>query len=472
MKYLDYVNIKMGTDSVPEFSNGNTLPLVTYPFGANHYAIETRNATLFFNSHDVLFKGIRLTHRLSPWLIDYDYITMMPAILDGRHLVIRDTNLPISSYNRDHCSLSPASMSLHLNFFNIDMDFAPTKHGGILKTKYNFKSQNNIFSLDMGCSNFEYSVCDDNKSIKIKAMSKTINSLTDEFKMYSYYQFSRPFSNIEKIGSKIVVFYSGEPMELDIKFATSFVSYEQALLNYKQEVNDFTIHMVKEACENIWEKMLSKIEIEANIEIMKTFYSCFYRCFLFPRALHEIDENGEFVHASPFDGKIYKGPFYTDNCFWDTYKTSFPLYSIIASDLYAEMCEGFLNFYRESGWLPRCAAPNAFNCMPGTAIDAVFADAVVKGVVTDENVISEMFEALNKHASIKSPNPAVGRDGIEDFNKLGYVSNAFNESVNKTLDYAYGNYCISKIAKKLCKIIRIFFANFVFPIIVSFKMLE
>ncbi len=66
--------------------------------------------------------------------------------------------------------------------------------------------------------------------------------------------------------------------------------------------------------------------------------------FLFPRNMCEYDENGAQKHYSPADGKVYGGPLYSDNGFWDTYKTVYPLYSIIASDEYRDMCDGFLNF--------------------------------------------------------------------------------------------------------------------------------
>ena len=122
------------------------------------------------------------------------------------------------------------------------------------------------------------------------------------------------------------------------------------------------------------------------------------------------------------------------------------MYSLIASDKYEEMCRGFVNQYKEGGWLPRWTAPCAVNCMPGTAIDAVFGDAAVKGVVTDKELLKEMLQSLLKHADNVSDNPAAGRDGIADFKKIGYVSNNHHESVNKTLDYAYGDFCISKVA--------------------------
>ena len=191
-----------------------------------------------------------------------------------------------------------------------------------------------------------------------------------------------------------------------MRIATSFISVGQARQNLK-ELDGKTLDDVKNAAADKWEQILRKIEIEADEEVKKTFYSCLYRMFLFPRNMCEYDENGAQKHYSPADGKVYGGPLYSDNGFWDTYKTVYPLYSIIASDEYRDMCDGFLNFYKESGWLPRWMDPGAVDCMPGTSIDNLFADAVEKGVVTDKATIELMLESMLRHATTESPEPMI-----------------------------------------------------------------
>lgn len=79
--------------------------------------------------------------------------------------------------------------------------------------------------------------------------------------------------------------------------------------------------------------------------------------FLFPRVFYEFDADNQMKHYSPADGSIRDGSMYSDNGFWDTYKTVYPLFSLILSDRYAEMVDGFLNFYDESGWLPKWLSP-------------------------------------------------------------------------------------------------------------------
>lgn len=453
MKYIQYVNPLMGTDSVHEFSNGNTLPLAAYPFGANHYSPDTRGgASFYFNSRDYRTKGIRLTHIMSPWLGDYNYLNMNAVTDDGRRLKVTADKEPESTYNRDSATFTPTYIKMHLNFFNTDIMLSPTAHGGVFRAVWNFKNNINFFTLSPGTGKAEYHL--DTESGILTGSSKTLpgrDSIPGDFRLYFVFRFDLPIDRERTIltDTKAAIAFSGEPCTLNVRFATSFISQEQALYNFQSEIGEASLEEIRERAEEKWESCLSKIEIAAPLERMKTFYSCLYRCFLFPRAFHETCPDGTVRHFSPLNGQICDGPFYTDNCFWDTYKTSFPLFSIIDNALYRDMCEGFVNFYREGGWLPRCVSPAAVNCMPGTAIDAVFADAAVKKTVTDPDMLSVMLEALEKHAENAAPNPAMGRDGILDFNSLGYVSSKYSESVNKTLDYAYGNYCIAKVAESI-----------------------
>ncbi len=453
MKYIPYVNVRMGTDSVPEFSNGNTLPITAFPFGANHFSPETRaNATLFFNSNDIRTNGIRLTHTMSPWLGDYNYMTMNAICDDGRVLRVNENSAQQSSYDRDRAELTPSYAKLHLNLYNTDIMLAPTSHGGVFRAIWGFDSAYNYFTLGFGNGKAEIHL-DTEKNLLYGSSKSSVGAsrenIPGDFKIYFVYSFDCDvISDKSFITEKsAAIAFDGHPSVLNVRFATSFISHEQALFNLESEIGNDSFETVMKKCEDTWENYLSKIEITAPEETKKTFYSCFYRCFLFPRAFHELCPDGVTRHFSPLNGKVCDGPFYTDNCFWDTYKTLFPLYSIILGDRYRDMCEGFVNFYKESGWLPRCVSPHAINCMPGTAIDAVFADAAVKGVVTSETLLLDMLESLEKHAYNVAPDPAMGRDGISDFNTLGYVSNDYHESVNKTLDYAYGNYCIANVAR-------------------------
>lgn len=466
MKYVDLVNVQMGTDSVPSFSAGNILPVTGLPFGMTSFALETRGKThnLFFNPNDHTTTGIRLTHLPSPWIGDYCNITMMPQTGDAVDL----TEGCKSGYRRSEAVMKPYELDVTFQRYRAYMELVPTARGAMSKVVFEQADVTQRLALHLGKDKAEITIDPDAKTVS-GYVSSHWWEVPENFRQFFVIQFDRTFDLEGTVagtddGAKKeqALTYSGQNLVLNLAFeqdgnreltftlATSFVSLNQAQENAKQDLMGKTMCTLKREAIDLWEAHLSKIEIDTpDMDQMKTFYTCLYRMFLFPRMFFEYDADGKMIHYSPADGHIYDGPMYTDNGFWDTYKTVYPLFSIILSDRYAQMCEGFLNYYKEAGWLPRWMSPGALDCMPGTAIDAVFADAVAKGVVTDEEQIRLMLEAMMKHSNIPGDKPQFGREGVEDYVKYHYVPSNHKESVNKTQDYCYGDFSIAVIARHL-----------------------
>ncbi|MBE6553886.1 MAG: hypothetical protein E7666_06035 [Ruminococcaceae bacterium] len=463
MKRLPFVNPLMGTASTRSYSNGNLLPLTSLPFGMVSFTPETRadSGFLVYHPSDRTTTGIRLTHSFSPWLPDYATLTLLPT--SGEGLQVSEERR--SGYRPEEATVSPERVALRFLRYRTSLEITPTLRGGMGRVSWDSSVDTHRLLLRFGKRETEIRVDYENRTVSGYTTDHH-TKLPENFKMYFVFRFDSPpdrdttrFVSGEDACVQSGDFTHGEHAALALgfaadhvtfRFATSYISPEQALLNLNESAcNDFDLLCCTAG--ELWESYLSKIDIEtANAEQVRTFYTCMYRAFLFPRTFHEISADGEMLHYSPTSGEICRGPLYTDSALWDTYRTLFPLYSILIPDRYAEICEGFLNFYRECGWLPRCMAPCPIDCMPGTAIDAILADAAVKGVISDRAMLEEMLEALCKHAEKPSENKHWGgRDGIEDYLTLGYVSLAHRESVNKTLDYAYGDFCIAQIAKLL-----------------------
>ena len=467
MKYLPYVHVLQGTNSVPEFSHGNVLPLCAVPFGMSAFAIETRgnSHSLFFNPNDTFTTGIRLTHTPSPWISDYGTFTMLASSGDGNGAGIDGRQR--SSYTLRRTVYTPCEIDLRLMAHRCSMHLVPTTRGGILSMRWDEKDVTHRFVLthrDAECRIFLQP-----EKRRVVGYTRTHTwPCKSRFAMYYVIEFDTDFdmektvvgipgrdmldAKAENVGQGLALnlaFVNNGAAQVTARLATSFVSEEQAIVNLENEVLGKDLGTLYEDAAADWEKHLGRIEIEADERVMHTFYSCLYRMMLFPRIFHEFDRNGKQIHYSPALGFVCEGPMYTDNGFWDTYKTVYPLYSIIMSDDYIDMCRAFCNFCHEAGWLPRWMSPGAINCMPGTAIDAVFGDAVAKGVVKDPVLIRAMYEGTMRHVRYASPVEEYGRDGIDSFNTLGYVTSDYHESVNKTLDYAYGNFCVAQMAKAL-----------------------
>jgi len=469
MNYLKYVNLLMGTNSVKSYSNGNVSPIAALPFGMNNYTIETRcdSDFLFFNPNDHQTTGIRLTHQLSPWLGDYGVITLLPT--EGECLDF--SPLRASGYVKEKSLFCPNLLKFDFLRYRTGICLVPTMRGAAGNITY--PEKDSIKRLFLDFKNGEAKIEIDAKNGKISGYvtNKILDhSLPKNFKEYFVMTFSSGFdleNTVAKISDetassassytgnnlKISLCFNCKDKNIEYRFATSFLSTDQAELNLKNEIGEKSIDLLCKEGETAWNSYLSKIEIETDDEEKKrTFYTCLWRTALFPHTFHEIDSYGNKIHYSPANGEILNGPFYTDMGFWDVYRTSFPLMTILNPEMYKELCSGLLNFYKESGWLPRFSAPGPISCMPGTAIDMIFADAVSKGIVTAENDITLMLEGMLKHANNPCENQKLGgRDGISDYLRFGYVPLDYRESVNKTLDYSYGDFCISLIADALNK---------------------
>ena len=460
MDYIQYVNIKQGTKSQRRFSNGNTLPLIQRPFGFAAFAPQTDSSRgpWFYHPDDRSFEGVRLTHQPSPWISEHGAIVIQPQ---SEEPYISEENR-WSGFLRDKTVLMPHYLSYYLTRPRASIELTPTEYGACFRVEFNNDFDNYISVLPV------WGMC----GYRLDAESGRLYCYTDcgepsggydkgRARTYFVFDFGRDVINSEKtiiegdFGKKKGLTAEGEntaihlllnTKKLTFAMASSYISCEQAELNLKNDSTYSDFDSLKQENEKIWNGFLSRIKIKADENVMKTFYSCMYRSFLFPHKAYELDENEEPIHYAPSCDEIKSGYRYTDNGFWDTYRTVYPLFSIIAKNEFKEILEGFINDYIDGGWLPRWTAMDAKNCMPSTMIDAVIAEAAVRGIISGE-LLKTAFEGMEKHANIPSPNPAYGREGCEYYTKIGYVpSDKYKESANLTLDFAYCDYCIGTVA--------------------------
>ncbi|MCF6357659.1 MAG: GH92 family glycosyl hydrolase [Draconibacterium sp.] len=256
----------------------------------------------------------------------------------------------------------------------------------------------------------------------------------------------------EKVGA-VVGFKTKRGEQVNVKVASSFISIEQAELNLKREIGKKDFETIKNEGEAIWNNELSKIKVEGGTEAeQKTFYSCLYRTLLFPRKFYEFDTKNEIVHYSPYNGKVLPGYMFTDNGFWDTFRAVFPFFTMMYPDLNSKIMRGLVNAYKESGWLPEWASPGHRDCMIGSNSASLIADSYLKGIRGYD--IEILYEAILKNTNGYNKNiTSVGRLGAAEYNELGYVPYdiGIRENTARTLEYAYADFCISKLAEELGK---------------------
>ena len=473
MNYLPYVNIKQGSASTQRFSHGNTLPLTQRPFGMAAFAPQTRSgSSWYYHPADRCLEGVRLTHQPSPWIADYGSLIMLPH----QKLSSFDPSSRWSGYRPEEAVLQPHYMKLGFLRSNCTFELTPTERCAAVRVRFHGRNLPGEFNPGWNPSEHcaisflplngpAFFAYDPSGNTVSGYVANCSDSYAKDFKLYFVIRFCKDQvfntfvckngnggAGYEISGENVNMSVEMNSDKADFYIGTSYISEEQAYRNLDREIGGRSFDDIREEGERIWEEYLSRVEIEAqDEEQMKTFYSCMYRAFLYPHKCYELNGRMEPEHYSPHDGKVRPGVRYTDNGFWDTYRTVYPFYALVAKDEYKEMCEGFVNDYRECGWLPRWPSIGERGCMPSTLLDAVLCDAAVKGILTGKT-LEDAFAGMLKHANVNSPNDDYGRSGAESYVRLGYVPiEAHKESVNLTLDAAYGDWCIARIAEILGK---------------------
>jgi len=449
------VNILQGTDSDYYFSRGNALPIAAMPFGMAHWTLQSRsNTPWMFQPGDRRVQGFRCTHQLSPWLSDYGHAVFMPFRGDAGP----EAEKRSSSYRPEEAKLAPHSLRVKLMRYEANVELVPTQRCCVLTASFAGAGECGMFIEIPGKNGAgEAGAIEPDTSRQVLRFQSKANAggVPQNFAAYYVVRFAQPWDSLdvrELHDGRVaeIRFRSGGPVEARI--ATSFISFEQAERNLNREIGTRTMEDLRAQAGDAWNAHLGRIDIGgATDEQRRTFYSCMYRALLFPRTFHEPDEQGKPHHFSAWNGKIEPGVMYADHGYWDVYRAWYPFMSLVFPERLGEILEGWVNAYREGGWMPQFPAPGYRACMSGSLIDAVFADAVMKDIAGFDREAA--YEGLRKHATQKGdPDKGYGRQGIEYYLKMNYLpADRVDQSVAETADAAYGDFCIAQIAAKLGK---------------------
>lgn len=460
---VDYVNVLMGTQSKFELSNGNTYPAIARPWGMNFWSPQTgKMGDGWMYQYDAdKIRGFKQTHQPSPWMNDYGQFSMMPVV--GKTVFDQEERASWFSHKAE--TARPYYYKVYLADYDVATEITPTERAAVFR--FTFPQTNDasviIDAFDKGSSTQVLP----EKNAVIGYTTRNSGGVPENFRNYFVIVFDKPFETyfdvrnaqvLEKKADKpesahsgaIVKFKTQRGERITARTASSFISYEQAWQNLK-EVRDKDFETVKTEGRNTWNEVLGKVEIEdEDIDNKRTFYSTLYRSTLFPRKFYEIDSAGNTLHYSPYNGQILPGYMYTDTGFWDTFRALFPLLNLIYPSVNKEIQQGLVNTYKESGFLPEWASPGHRGIMIGNNSASIVADAYLKGLRGYD--IETLYKAMlhgteHVHPSVSS----TGRLGHEYYNTLGYVPYdvKIRENAARTLEYAYADWTIYKLAKAL-----------------------
>jgi len=459
---VEYVNPLMGTQSTFELSTGNTYPAIARPWGMNFWMPQTGKMGdgwgYVYTANKI--RGFKQTHQPSPWINDYGQFVIMPVV--GKPVFDQDERASWFSHKSEIAK--PYYYGVYLAEHDVKTEITPTERAAMFRFTFPENEHSYVVIDAMDKGSYVKIIPEENKIIGYT--TKNSGGVPDNFKDYFEIVFDKPFTyqatfsgkelkendleqNADHVGA-IIGFRTHKGEIVHARVASSFISFEQAAINMKELGND-SFNTVMQKGKAAWNKVLGKIEVGGGtVDQYRTFYSCMYRSLLFPRKFYEIDASGKIVHYSPYNGQVLPGYLFTDSGFWDTFRCLFPFLNMMFPSVNKEMQEGLINVYKESGFFPEWASPGHRNCMVGNNSASILVDAYMKGVKVDD--VETLYKGLihgteNVHPKVHS----TGRLGYEYYNTLGYVPYDvnINENAARTLEYAYDDWCIYKLAKTL-----------------------
>lgn len=456
---VEYVNPLMGTESVFEFSHGNTYPAVAVPWGMNFWSPQTgeNGSGWMYSYNDKEIRGFRQTHQPSPWINDYGTFSVMPVsgALKVNH---KERGAAFSHKNE-----TSAPYLYEVSFDNgTTTRMTAASRGAMFEIAYpQGESQFLVIDAYRGGSAIQVDV--ENRRITGYAKNNH-GGVPGNFANYFVIEFDRPIigygtstNGIVTKGKKsaehdhvcaYVQFDLKKDEKVTLRTASSFISPAQALVNLKMEIGDKSFETVKQQAFDNWNTQMGKILAEGGTqEQLATFYSCLYRTLLFPREFYEYTEAGEPIYYSPYDGNVHSGYMYTDNGFWDTFRAVHPLFTLVYPEVSERIMQSLVNAYNESGFLPEWCSPGHRGCMIGNNSIALLTDAWMKGIRNFD--AAKALEAMVNQTTAQGPESSVGRNGFEPYHRLGYVPYPdYHEATAKTLEYAYADWCLARFAEE------------------------
>ena len=455
---VQYVNTLQGTNSTYELSWGNTYPTTAVPYPMNSWSPQTgKNGDGWkYQYSATTIRGFQPTHQCSPWVGDYGVFSLMPV----SELVV-DESKRATPFSHDKEIAKPHYYKVTLEN-GITTEFSPTTRSAHFR--FSFPAKGDAFLvLDGYTKTSQVQIDEANHRITGYVHNGAFSPKTH--KNYFIIQFDKPFvsygtwenrkntiqkNNLSREGEGIgayVQFAKGSKVQA--KVSTSYISPEQAEVTMTRELGKHSsVEVTKQAAADVWNQLLNRVLVDGGSEEdMKTFYSCMFRANLFSHKFYEEKEDGSPYYYSPYDEKIHDGYMFTDNGFWDTFRSQFPLTNILHPTMQGQYMQALLDAQEQCGWLPSWSFPSETGGMVGNHSISLLTDAWVKGIRTFDP--EKALKAYAHEAMNKGPwGGANGRVRWKDYYQLGYIP--YPESMGstaQTLEYCYDDFCAYQLAK-------------------------
>ncbi|MEV0919338.1 GH92 family glycosyl hydrolase [Streptomyces sp. NPDC049967] len=467
----DYASTVRGTNSSGSFSRGNNFPATAVPNGFNFWTPVTNAGSTSWlydyasgNNADNLptMQALSASHEPSPWMGDRQTFQLMPSAASGTPDASREARaLPFKHENE-----TARPHYYGVTFENgLKAEMTPTDHAARMRFTYPGKDASMVFD---NVSNDGGLTLDPKTSSFTGFSDVKSGGSTGATRLFVYGTFDAPVTGSGKLsggGGDDVTGYlrfdAGKDRTVNLRLATSLISIDQAKQNLAAEIPaSRSFDRVENKAQDAWDDLLGKVEVEgATADQLTTLYSSMYRLYLYPNSGFE-KVDGKDKYASPFSpqvgsdtpthtgAKIVDGKVYVNNGFWDTYRTTWPAYSFLTPKKAGEMVDGFVQQYKDGGWISRWSSPGYSDLMTGTSSDVAFADAYVKGVKFDAEAA---YDAALKNATVVPPSSGVGRKGMETSPFVGYADTTTHEGMSWSMEGYVNDYGIAQMGQALYK---------------------
>ncbi|MEU3183732.1 GH92 family glycosyl hydrolase [Streptomyces sp. NPDC006923] len=471
----DYASTVRGTNSSGSFSRGNTFPATAVPNGFNFWTPVTNAGSDSWlyeyaraNNADNLptVQAFSASHEPSPWMGDRQTFQVMPSVAPGTPDASRTARaLPFRHENE---TAKPHYYGV--TFENgLKAEMTPTDHAAMMRFTYPGEDASVIFDNITNAGGLTL----DPETRSFTGFSDVKSGLsTGATRLFVYGVFDASVTASGRLtggGGPDVTGYlrfdAGKDRTVTLRLATSLISVDQAKKNLADEIPAARrFDQVQNQARTAWDGLLGKVEVEgADHDQLTTLYSSLYRLYLYPNSGFEntgTKSRPKQQYASPFSAgtgpntptqtgaKIVDGEMYVNNGFWDTYRTTWPAYSFLTPKKAGKLVDGFVQQYKDGGWISRWSSPGYADLMTGTSSDVAFADAYVKGVDFDAEAA---YEAALKNATVAPPSSGVGRKGMETSPFTGYASTETHEGLSWSLEGYLNDYGLAKMGQALYK---------------------
>jgi predicted alpha-1,2-mannosidase len=438
--------------------HGHTYPGVSLPFGMVQLSPDTRldgwDGCSAYHASDSVIYGFSHTHLSGTGCSDYGDILVMP--------VTGEPSLAKYSYRSGFRAASeeasPGYYKVDLDAFGIRAELTATLRAGF--HRYTFPASGNagiVFDLKHRDKVLE-SELHVISPTEIEGM-RISREWAQKQILYFVARFSRPFDSWKSLpvitnhvtngsikGDTVITvfnFKTEKGAKILVKVGISAVSYDGARKNLDEEIPGWDFDLIRKEAGDAWNGELGKVAIKGGTRDQQiVFYTSLYHALLNPNLYMDVDGSyrGRDLQVHSADGFDY----YTVFSLWDTYRAAHPLFTILEEKRTVDFIRTFLQQYREGGELPVWElSGNETGCMIGYHSVPVIADAYLKGI---RGFDADMALEAMRHSAEQD------HLGLADYRSKGFIpGDKEGESVSKTLEYAYDDWCIAQMAKEMGK---------------------